>query len=617
MKCRAVLSLLTASLLMPAMAQGDYPYQGTTGAIDGTLPGVVGKVTFQATVGGASTVTVPDALMGYRDLTGSQVSVVPGDKVTMKVYNQNGEALVGGDKLYLYIDLNQDGQFSPSLSDNGKPASGGELVAYNSYDGKNSKGETVSTGDTPFPDFYISSLLATGVYRARLVGGSESIDPTGETGSPTTTTDFLLNVHNSAHSLTIHSEHGSVHASGMQGHGDQVYCFNSLVLNPTAAADGYVAEEMIIRHGHHIDGPQYIHGNRQWSEYSVPVKRYAMPRDSVNGDVRVIVKFQPTAEAEYKLVFSDEFEASDGSAPDATWWMHCARMSSTWNRWLADTDEEKALTTFISDGKLVARAVPNPFMDTDNVPMVTGGVKTMGKFGFTYGKVECRVKSSPWAGNFPAIWLMPENQSAGWPDCGEIDIWEVIDTQGTSYHTLHTHWTYDMGNKYNPTSSFTAGCPQDRYHTVGFEWDETSMRWYVDGIQVGSYAKSTDSYALENGQWPYDKHFHLILNQSVGNGSWAANADVTHTYETTFDWIRVYQKSGQENTLGVSPTKRDDDFTVNVGQGVIHLSAQHPVPITIVDLLGRIVWAETLDGADDVRMDTGIYIVNGKKIRVL
>lgn len=88
----------------------------------------------------------------------------------------------------------------------------------------------------------------------------------------------------------------------------------------------------------------------------------------------------------------------------------------------------------------------------------------------------------------------------------------------------------------------------DRYHTYGFEWDETSMRWYVDGKQVGSYTKSENTDALSKGQWPFNKHFHLMLNQSVGNGSWAHPAETTHTYTTLFDWVRVYQKNGQAHT---------------------------------------------------------------------
>ena len=56
----------------------------------------------------------------------------------------------------------------------------------------------------------------------------------------------------------------------------------------------------------------------------------------------------------------------------------------------------------------------------------------------------------------------------------------------------------------------------DRYHTYGFEWTATDMKWYVDGRQVGSYTKKeSDANALNQGQWPFDKPFYIILNQSI------------------------------------------------------------------------------------------------------
>ncbi len=260
------------------------------------------------------------------------------------------------------------------------------------------------------------------------------------------------------------------------------------------------------------------------------------------------LSFSASAEGEYKLVFSDEFDGAEGSMPDASKWVRCPRYSSTWNRWLSKNDDEHALTGFISDGHFVARAVPNPYTATDDVPMITGGIKSMGKFCFRYGKVECRLKTNPYSGNFPALWMMPENQSFGWPSCGEIDIWEAINTESLSYHTIHSHWTYDLGNKTNPTSSFTHYASQYDYHIYGFEWDDNTLKWYVDDTLVGTYTKSSNQSVLDQGQWPFDKNFHLILNQSVGDGSWAYNADTNHTYETVFDWIRVYQKEEPTNS---------------------------------------------------------------------
>ncbi len=319
-------------------------------------------------------------------------------------------------------------------------------------------------------------------------------------------------------------------------------------------------------------------------------------------------------EEEYRLVFSDEFNDTDGSMPDTSKWIRCQRYSSTWNRWLAKTDEEYELTGYIQDGNFVARAIPNPYTDTDNVPMITGGIKSMGKFSFKYGKVECRLKTNPYAGNFPALWMMPEGQSAGWPNCGEIDIWEAINTESRSYHTIHSNWTFNLGNKTNPTSSFTHYATQSEYHIYGFEWNETSLKWYVDGTLIGTYTKSTDPSVLAQGQWPFDKNFHLILNQSVGDGSWAYNADVTHTYETLFDWIRVYQKEGQSNSGIENPSITD--FKMHIDQGSIALTTEQPLHVTIHNFSGHIVWRGTVSETVKINLPQGFYIVNKTKVIV-
>ena len=339
------------------------------------------------------------------------------------------------------------------------------------------------------------------------------------------------------------------------------------------AAPGYAAQGLTVRYGQHLDGEQYdAEGNQQWSEEYIAATngKATIPAEMTEGDINLYATFEHEADSEWELVFSDEFNAEDYSQPTAEKWMRCQRYGATWNRWLSDSEE----VIYLEDGDLVARAIPNPDQTSDPVPMITGGIKSMGRFGFTYGYVEARIYNNLWIGNFPAFWMMPEDQSLGWPDCGEIDIWEVIDTQNTSYHTVHSNWTYDLGNTGNPKSSFNTGCSYDRYHTYGLAWDATSLIWYLDGKEVGRYNKSSNKSHLDQGQWPFDKHFHLILNQSVGNGAWAANADVNHTYETRFDWVRVYQKKGMKNTNGtvtdIIDVEQDiqEDNTIYTLQGV-------------------------------------------------
>ena len=295
-------------------------------------------------------------------------------------------------------------------------------------------------------------------------------------------------------------------------------------------------------------------------------------------------------------------------------------MNATWNRWCSDRPE----VVYHEDGELVIRAIPNPDPSTDNVPMITGGVKTMGKFGFTYGKVECRAFTNPWIGNFPAIWMMPEDQSAGWPSCGEIDIWETIDDQHRSWHTVHSHWTYDLKNTGNPQSGGNEATALDRYHTYGLEWDEAQMRWYVDGKLMFTYSKSTDAETLENGQWPFDKHFHLMINQSVGNGAWAKPADVSHTYETRFDWIRVYQKKGQshhvngeETTVGIHQTSVSPARpAISVIPGAVKVATTQPQHVQVFDMSGRLLHNAFVDGTAVLPLSRGLYLVGGSKVLV-
>jgi len=253
-------------------------------------------------------------------------------------------------------------------------------------------------------------------------------------------------------------------------------------------------------------------------------------------DVLLCVTDEETDDG-YELVFSDEFNQPDGSLPDPEKWTACPRRTATWSRWISDSPD----VAFIRDSALVCRAIPNPDTSSDNVAMLTGAVETTGKFSFTYGKVEVRLRTNLHTGNFPAAWMKPEPPCEGWPKSGEIDIFESIDGENRSYHTVHTNWTYNLKNTNNPKSSFNRQTYVAQWHVYGMEWTEDLISWSIDGTVVGTYARSTDESVIEQGQWPFDHPFYVLLNQSVGNGSWAKNADTTYTYETEFDWVRVYQ----------------------------------------------------------------------------
>ena len=217
--------------------------------------------------------------------------------------------------------------------------------------------------------------------------------------------------------------------------------------------------------------------------------------------------------------------------------------------------------------------------------------------------------------------MMPQDNSAGWPYAGEIDIWEQINSDNTSWHTIHTKWantTADgsecMGQGNNPAKTGTASTTNGQYHTFGLEWLPKKLIWYVDGKQVFSYAKATSSYALNNGQWPFDKDFYLILNQSVGNGSWASAPDLGFVYETLFDWVRVYQTDEQTGISSLLPDESVLDYYVSPGR--LRLVAAQQQFVRVTDAAGRTIYAAPLQGNVDLPLSQGVYLLNGQKILV-
>lgn len=238
---------------------------------------------------------------------------------------------------------------------------------------------------------------------------------------------------------------------------------------------------------------------------------------------------------EWKLVFSDEFNQPNGSQPDPEKWGRGRRGVAMWNRWISHSER----VVYIKNGCLVCRAIPNKYEKTDTARMLTGAVSTKGKFHFTYGKVEVRMKVKPREGSFPAAWMMGVTKEN--PDWyREIDIVEVMGTQH-AHNTAFAHLTVVAKRKDGPKHHFKESLDVEQWHVYGLEWSPTELVWTIDGKVTGVYRKSSDQSLLKDGQWPYDYPMDIILNQSVGDYSWSSKPNYKKTYETQFDWVRVYQ----------------------------------------------------------------------------
>ena len=176
---------------------------------------------------------------------------------------------------------------------------------------------------------------------------------------------------------------------------------------------------------------------------------------------------------------------------------------------------------------------------------ISGWVDTQGLWstaGVNHGYVEvsATMPVSPegknpdgrYEGMWPAIWMLPNDEGAGWPTHGEIDISELHGANpfnsGTTlhYNTVPGSTTYYDGtfaqNPYTAISPVTYAS----YHTYGLEWNFNSnapylTTWY-DGKPVAiRYLNVADKTHHSNlyssvflpGQ---SSGFYLILNIATG-----------------------------------------------------------------------------------------------------
>lgn len=184
-------------------------------------------------------------------------------------------------------------------------------------------------------------------------------------------------------------------------------------------------------------------------------------------------------------------------------------------------------------------------------PAMSARISTKGKRSIRYGKVEVRAKLPQGDWLWPAIWMLPENNTyGGWPLSGEIDIMEArgngpeYPAQGANYVRGSLNWgPLTFLNAVSKTYgwwSMRRSTYADGFHTYSLEWTENFLRVYVDNrlqhmldlrfdipfFQRGQFPTSVANGSQEiltPNPWsgrgnsaPFDQPFYLILDVAVG-----------------------------------------------------------------------------------------------------
>lgn len=258
--------------------------------------------------------------------------------------------------------------------------------------------------------------------------------------------------------------------------------------------------------------------------------------------IGTVFAFSNTVKAadNYELVWSDEF---NGNSLDTNTWNYEIGTGS----WGWGNNEQQYYTDRnikVSNGTMKITAKRE---DYGGMKYTSSRITTKNKKNFKYGKIEARIKMPKFKGVWPAFWMLGANQdSVGWPKCGEIDIVEAINDENLVYGTLH--WFHDPGNNNADSGSSVAVANRTEYHVYGVEWTADKLRWYVDGKVYRTMDVSNDSFSEVR------KEYFVIFNMAIG-GQWPGY-DIDETaFPATMevDWVRAYKKVEETTTKYTGP----------------------------------------------------------------
>ena len=257
---------------------------------------------------------------------------------------------------------------------------------------------------------------------------------------------------------------------------------------------------------------------------------------------------EKSGQPSWVLVWSDEFNAANGAAPDPGKWTLEKSGNGFGNNEL-EYYTDRANNVRQENGNLVITAMQEPYTGSDGVTRqyTSARLKTSNKFSREYGRFEARIKLPRGRGYWPAFWMLGE-PCKRWPDCGEIDIMENVGSQPSTV----------LGTIHGPGYSGAKGISRhhelphgqtvsDGFHIYAAEWEPNVIRFYVDGVL---YATRTPADLPVGTKWVYDHPFFLILNLAVGgNLPGSPDQETKFPQSMLVDYVRVYDHV-DANVLG-------------------------------------------------------------------
>jgi beta-glucanase (GH16 family) len=282
------------------------------------------------------------------------------------------------------------------------------------------------------------------------------------------------------------------------------------------------------------------------------------------GDPLAGTGFIPNTGESFTLVSSLSDEFNEANLDTTKWWTRYIYNSGSLNYFNDECERYGESNNHVMGGGMlqltaypVAGTTCHAAANGLTFPLYKSGM-IRSKTTFKYGYFEARVKMPQGKGVWPAFWINPEN---GWPP--EIDIFEYVRSSVQTPNQLHAGvvasptWPGPQGLKeiysdpnekdyyFNAPSPLSPSYFTDSFHVISCFWNQDNIvTMYVDGIPVQSW-----NYRWVNNSGVDPGYAHLLLNLAMGGSwptaNWTSGIDTT-TQQLEIDYVRVYQKTGQE-----------------------------------------------------------------------
>lgn len=231
--------------------------------------------------------------------------------------------------------------------------------------------------------------------------------------------------------------------------------------------------------------------------------------------------------------FADEFGGPACAPPDPARWKHDLGGGGWGNRELQVYTGSPANACTDGRGHLAITAT------YANGTYYSARLKTEGLFSQLGGSWQARIKLDSQPGCWPAFWMLgADNDTAGWPRCGEIDIME-------NYGAAWTESSVHCPAGGYATFTQSAGLRSGRgWHVYQLDWSGNRMDFFCDGrryLTVTAGQFPAGSWVFGPGQ-PDNGGCFMLLNLAVGGTGpgVAPPASVRFPVTMLVDYVRVW-----------------------------------------------------------------------------